>query len=211
MAANLEDFVSRLVRGNKKITFIFTEDFFNIMGKNGVNVERYKDLRNALGHVGHRKGERAAERAGGDDALFDVDIYIIKSNFMCFRTTFRELSEGPLGMEAVILGYGTDMIDPQKAKFLMDSFFSLKEEEGMLTVSKMIAQNRKRKIVLVAESPADLKRPSLEGIIALRSLKQTIMVNTTKGPIVDCQVMKLSDSENTSSLSTLMSMFSVKY
>ncbi len=210
MASNLEDFANRLVRGNKKLTFMFTEDFFNIIGQNGVQVDRYKDIRNAVKNVGHRKGEKAALRAGSDEALFDVDIVVIKTNFTCFITNFKELAEGPFGTDSLILGFGTDMVDSQKAKFALESFFSDKLDYA-IPVSKMVAQYKKRKIVLVVESAADLRRPSLEPIIALRSLKQTVLISPVKGPIVDCQVTKISDSENSNSFSTLLNMVCVKY
>ena len=210
MAANLEDFVNRLVRGNKKITFIFTEDFFNVVGPNGVQVGRFKDIRNAVKNTGHRKGEKAALRAGGDDVLFDVNILVIKTNFTCFTTNFKELAEGPFGTDSLILGFGSDMVDSQKAKFALETFFSDKLDH-CVHLSKLMPEYRKRKLVLVVETPADLKRPSLEQIINLRNLKQTVMINPTKGPLVDCQVTKISDSENSNSFSTLLSMLSVKY
>lgn len=211
MAANLEDFVSRLVRGNKKITFVFTEDFFNVFARKGNHVEHFKAIRNAIKNVGHRKGEVAVMRAGGnDEILFDVDVVVVRTNNMCFSTTFKELADIPFGDEAVILGYGSDMVDAQKAKFQIESFLGEKQER-CTTVTKMVAEHRKRKIVVVAESPADLKRPSMEPIIALRSMKQTVLISPTKGPLVDCQVAKLSDSENSNSFSTLLSMLSVKY
>ena len=212
MPANLEDFASRLVRGNKKITFIFTEDFFNIIGKNGVLVDRYKDIRNVVKNAGHRKGEQAALRAGGDDALFDVNIIVIKTNFTCFLTTFKELAEGPFGLDSFILGFGTEMVDSQKAKFALESFLSEKSEE-CIPISKLLAECKKlkRKMVLVVETAADLRRPSLEPVIALRNLKQTVLISLTKGPLVDCQVARISDCDNSNSFSTLINMVCVKY
>jgi len=212
MPANLEDFASRLVRGSKKITFIFTEDFFNIVNASGVQVERYKDIRNVVKNAGHRKGEQAATRAGGDDALFDVNIVVIKTNFTCFVTTFKELAEGPFGLGSFILGFGSEMVDSQKAKFALESFLSEKSEE-CVPISKLLAEYKKlkRKMVLVVETAADLRRPSLEPVIALRNLKQTVLISTTKGPLVDCQVARISDCENSNSFSTLINMVCVKY
>lgn len=211
MAANLEDFVSRLVRGNKKITFIFTEDFFNVFARTGNQVNQFRDIRNAIKNVGHRKGEIAVMRAGGnEEILFDVNVVVVRTNNTCFTTTFKELASGPFGDEAVILGYGSDMVDAQKAKYQIEAFLSEKLDQSM-TVTKMIAEYRKRKLVVIAESPADLKRPSMEPIMDLRSMKQTVLISPTKGPLVDCQVARLSDSENSNSFSTLLSMLSVKY
>ncbi len=210
MAANIEDFVTRLIRTNRKITFVFTEDFFNIVGPNGVMLDRYKAIRNTIKNVGHRKGEKAAARAASEEALFDVDIVVVKSNFTCFITSFKELADGPFGMGAVILGFGNDMVDGQKAKFLVESFLSEKLDHTM-TVSQMLGQYRKRRLVIVAESPADLKRPSLEQIRNLRSQQSTILISPVKGPVVDCQVTKLADSENSNSFSTLLSTLCVKY
>jgi len=210
MAVNLEDFASRISRGNKKVTFIFTEDFFNIIGKNGIMVDRYKDIRNVVKNANHRKGEQAATRAGGDEALFDVNIIVIKTNFTCFLTTFKELAEGPFGLDSMILGFGSEMVDSQKAKFAVESFLSEKSEETV-PITKQLNDYKKRKLVLVVESPADLRRPSMEPIMKLRSQKQTILISPTKGPLVDCQVAKLSDSANSNSFSTFINMFCVKY
>jgi len=210
MAANLEDFASRIARGNKKITFIFTENFFNIIGKNGILVDRYKDIRNVVKNATHKKGEQAAQRAGGDDALFDVNIIVIKTNFSCFVTSFKELSEGPFGLDSMILGFGSEMVDSQKAKFAVESFLSEKSE-ATVPITKQLADFKKRKLVLVVESAADLRRPSLEPIMKLRSQKQTILINPVKGPLVDCQVSKLSDCDNSNSFSTFMNMVCVKY
>jgi len=212
MPANVEDFASRLVRGGKKITFIFTEDFFNIIGKNGVLVDRYKDIRNVVKNANHRKGEQAAARAGGDEALFDVNIVVVKTNFTCFVTTFKELAEGPFGLDSFILGFGTEMVDSQKAKFALESFFSDKLEESV-PLSRLLAEYKraKRKFVLVVETAADLRRPSLEPIINLRNLKQTVLISPVKGPLVDCQVTKIADCDNSNSFSTLLNMICVKY
>jgi len=210
MAANIEDFVTRLIRINRKITFVFTEDFFNIEGRGGINTDRYKALRKIFVNVKHRKGSVAASRVQDEDTILDVNIVVVKSNFTCFEATFRQLIEGPLGMEAVILGFGTDIVDPQKAKFLLETFFAEKSEQTM-TVTQMLAQYRKRRLVVVAESPADLKRPSLEQIRNLRSQQSTILIHPAKGPIVDCQVSKLADCENSNCFATLMNTLCVKY
>ncbi|MCL2304874.1 MAG: hypothetical protein FWC43_07030 [Planctomycetaceae bacterium] len=212
MAANLEDFSNRLVRGSKKITFIFTEDFFNIVGRSGVLVDRYRDIHHVVKNAGHRKGEVAATRAGGDDALFDVNVVIIKTNFTCIVTTFKELAEGPFGLGSFILGFGSEMVDSEKAKFALESFFSDKLDE-CVPVSKLLAEYKKlkRKIVLVVESAADLRRPSLEPVMNLRNLKQTVLISPVKGPLVDCQVTRIADCENSNSFSTLLNMICVKY
>ena len=212
MAANVEDFASRLVRGGKKITFIFTEDFFNIIGKNGVLVDRYKDIRNVVKNAVHRKGEQAAVRAGGDDVLFDINVVVIKTNFTCFVTSFKELADGPFGLNSFILGFGSEMVDSQKAKFALESFFSDKLNESV-PLSKLLADYKKakRKFVLVVETAADLRRPSLEPIINLRNLKQTVLISPVKGPLVDCQVTKIADCDNSNSFSTLLNMVCVKY
>ena len=210
MAANLEDFASRLVRGNKKLTFIFSESFFDVVGKNGVLVDRYKDIYHVVKNAVHHKGEKAAQRAGGDEALFDVNIVVVKTNFTCFVTSFKELSEGPFSLGAFILGFGSEMVDAQKAKFAIESFISEKSET-CVHISKVLAESKKRKIVLVVESAADLRRPSMEPVMKLRNMKQTVLINPTKGPLVDCQVARLADSENSNSFSTLMNMVCVKY
>ena len=212
MAANLEDFASRLVRGGKKITFVFTEDFFNIIGKNGVLVDRYKDIHKVVKNAVHHKGEQAAARAGGDDALFDVNVVVIKTNFTCFETTFKELAEGPFGLGSFILGFGSEMVDSQKAKFAVESFLSEKLDY-CIPITRMVNDYKKlkRKIVLVVESAADLRRPSLESIIGLRSMKQTVLISPVKGPLVDCQVMRIADCDNSNSFSTLLNMVCVKY
>ena len=210
MAANIEDFVSRLLRGNKSITFIFTEDFFNIEGQGGVLVDRFLNLRNVFKSTRHFRGDRAQILAGKDKNLFDVDIIVVRTNYTCFITNFRELAEGPFGPEAIILGFGCELVDPQKAKYQIDAFLSEKLDYGY-PVAKTLAHYQKRKLVLVAESPADLRRPSLEQVIALRNKKSTILIHPDRGPIVDCQVTKLADSENSNSFSTLMNTFCVKY
>lgn len=211
MAASIEDFTKRLVRGNKMITFIFTEDFFNIVNQSGFMNQRYKDIRNAVRFVNHRKGEKAENRVDDLKKLFDVEVVIIRRNYTCFTSTFQELSSGPFGDGALILGYGNEMVDADKAKMLVNTFFAEKEEEQSLTITKMLADRRRRQMVLVVETPADLKRPSLEPIRALRHRLNTILINPTKGPIVDCQVASIHGEGNSSSFSSLMNHFCVAY
>lgn len=208
--ASVEDFVKRLTRQNRKFTFVFTEDFFDIMGKAGVRTDRFREIRNTIKNVGHRKGLNAVTRAGENAVLFDVEVAVIRKAFSCFMTSFEELAHGPYGSESMLPGMGTELVDAQKAKFAVESFFSDKMDE-CIPITQMIADRRKRQLVLVVESPADLKRPSLEPIRKLRNQLCTIMVNPTKGPVVDCQVSKLYQEGNSSSLSCLLNMFCVHY
>ena len=211
MAASVEDFVKRLVRGNRKFTFIFTEDFFSIVGPNGVNTGRFRDIRNAIRHVEHRKGLNAELKKAEDAILFDVDIGVVKKGFSSFMTTFDELTKGPFSDAAVIYGMGGDMIDAQKAKFQVDSFFSEKNDQQIPT-TQLIENCRKRKIVLVVEKPADLKRPSLEPFMKLRAQLTKILVSPEKSAtVVDCQIGKIYQEGNSSSLSSLLNMFCVNY
>jgi hypothetical protein len=210
MAASIEDFVKRLLRGDKKFTFMFTEDFFNIEGKYGVLTDRYKDIRNTIKSVGHRKGTRAEERAGEGVVIFNVEVVVIRTNYSCFKTTFDELAEKAFSAAAIIPGLGGEVVDQQKAKFLVDSFFSEKLEEAM-SVTAMIAEAKKRKMVLVVEKPADLKRPSLEPILKLRTQLSKILIHPARGPVVDCQVGKIFQEGNSSSLSSLLSNFCAHY
>lgn len=208
--ASIDDFVRRITRLNRRFTFVFTEDFFNISDKNGVRTDRFRDIRNAFKHVGHRKGMNAVLQRAEDVVLFDVDIVVVKSAFACYTTSFDELISGPFGKGSLIHGLGTEAIDAQKAKFQVDSFFSDKSNETM-PINKMIADRRRRQLVLVVESPADLKRPSLEPIRNLRSQLCTILVSAVKGPIVDCQVTRIYQEGNSNSLSCLLNMFCVNY
>ena len=210
MAANIEDFVKRLTRGNRKFTFVFTEDFFDIVGPNGVRTDRFRDIRNTIRHVGHRKGLNAEIQLAEGATLFDVNIGVVKKGFSSFMTSFDELNKGPFADTAVIYGMGDDMIDAQKAKFQVESFFAEKNDQLMPT-TQLIADSKQRKIVLIAESPADLKRPSLEPFMKLRSQLTKILVSPEKGPVVDCQVSKIFQAGNSSSLSTLLNMFCVHY
>ena len=210
MAANVEDFVKRLTRGNRKFTFVFTEDFFSIMGPNGVRTDRFRDLRNTIKNVGHRKGLNAEIQLAEGATLFDVEVGVIKKGFSSFMTSFSELISGPFADTAVIYGMGGDMIDAQKAKFQVDSFFSEKNDQQLPT-TQLIANCRQRKIVLVVESPADLKRPSLEPFMKLRSQLTKIMISPEKGPVVDCQVTKIFQEGNSNSFSSLLNMFCVNY
>jgi len=210
MATNVEDFVKRLTRGNRKFTFVFTEDFFDIAGKTGVRTDRFRDIRNTIKNVGHRKGLNAEIQLAEGAVLFDVDIGVVKKGFSSFMTTFDELTKGPFSDDAVIYGMGEDMIDAQKAKFQVESFFSEKNDQ-LLPTTQLIANCRQRKIVLITESPADLKRPSLEPFMKLRSQLTKILVCPDKGPVVDCQVSKVFQPGNSSSLSTLLNMFCVHY
>jgi len=210
MAASIEDFVRRLTRGNKKFTFIFTEDFFDIEGPNGVRTDRFRDIRSTIRHVGHKRGLKAEMRVAEGTILFDVDIGIVKKGFSSFMTTFEELIEGPFAESAMLFGMGEGMVDAQKAKFQVDAFFAEKIDLQIPT-TQLITNCKQRKLVLVAESPADLKRPSLEPFMRLRSQLTKILVSPTKGPVVDCQVTKLFQEGNSSSLSSLLNMFCVHY
>ena len=210
MAASVEDFVKRLTRGNKKFTFVFTEDFFDISGLNGVRTDRFRDIRNTIKFVGHKKGLNAEMRVAEGTNLFDVDIGVVKKGFSSFMTTFDELNKGPFAETAMLFGMGGGMVDAQKAKFQVDSFLSEKNDQ-LIPTTQLITNCRQRKLVLVAESPADLKRPSLEPFMKLRSQLTKILVSQDKGPVVDCQVTKLFQEGNSSSLSTLLSMFCVHY
>ncbi|MDR1140080.1 MAG: hypothetical protein LBL62_00205 [Planctomycetaceae bacterium] len=210
MATNIEDFIKRITRMNRKFTFIFTEDFFDIMGKTSVRTDRFKDIRNTFRYVNHRKGTNADLHVAEGTILFDVEVVVVDKGFSCFVTSFSELTNVPFSDQAIIYGSGNDLIDAQKAKFQVDSFFSEKHNQSISTVS-MLAERRKRQLVLVVENQADLKRPSLEPIRKLRSQLCTILVNPEKGPVVDCQVSKLFQEGNSSSLSTLLNMFCVHY
>jgi len=210
MAASIEDFVRRLTRGSKKFTFIFTEDFFDIEGHNGIRTDRFRDIRNTFRHVGHKRGLNAELRVAEGTVLFDVNIGIVKKGFSSFMTTFDELIEGPYAETAMLYGMGEGMVDAQKAKFQLDVFFSEKIDLQIPT-TQLITDCKQRKLVLVAESPADLKRPSLEPFMRLRSQLTKILISPDKGPVVDCQVTKIYQEGNSSSLSTLLNMFCVHY
>ncbi len=208
--ASIEDFVKRITRMNRKFTFIFTEDFLDINGKTGVRTDRFRDIRNTIKNIGHRKGTRAEMHAKDESSLFDVEVVFVDRSFSCFVTSFQELANGPFAGDAIIYGTGNDLIEAQKAKFQVDAFFSEKHSQSISTLS-MIAERRKRQLILVVENPADLKRPSLEPLLKLRSQLCKIMINPNKGPIVDCQVSKIFQEGNSSSLSTLLNMFCVYY
>ena len=210
MAVSIEDFVKRILRGNKKFTFMFTEDFFDINGKYGVLTDRFRDIRNAFKHVEHHRGAMAEARAGEGAVLFDVEVAVIKTNFSCFMTSFDELKEKAFSDSAVIYGLGGDVVDTQKAKFLVEGFLSEKSDQT-ISINAMLAAAKGRKFVLVVEKPADLKRPSLEPIRKLRTQLSTILIHPDRGPVVDCQVGKIYQEGNSSSLSSLLNMFSVHY
>ena len=210
MVANVEDFVKRLTRGNRKFTFVFTEDFFDIMGPNGVRTDRFREIRNTIRYMGHRKGLNAEMQLQAGTTLFDVTVGVVKKGFSSFMTTFDELNDGPFADSAVIYGMGNDLIDAQKAKFQVESFLAEKNDQ-LIPTTQLVTESRLRKIVLIAESPADLKRPSLEPLMKLRSQLTKILVCPGKGPVVDCQVSKVFQEGNSSSLSTLLSMFCVHY
>ena len=212
MATNIEDFVKRLTRTGRQFTFVFTEDFFNITGPNGVQTDRFRDIRNAIKNVGHRKGLNAEMRVEEGQNLFDVDIGVVKKGFSSFMTSFDELKRGPFAEDAILFGMGTEggQVDAQKAKFQVDMFLAEKQNQSLPT-KQLIENCRKRKLVLVAESPADLKRPSLEPFMKLRSQLTKILVSSEKGPVVDCQVAKIFQEGNSSSLSTLLNMFCTHY
>ncbi|MDR1958698.1 MAG: hypothetical protein LBQ54_06600 [Planctomycetaceae bacterium] len=211
MTASIDDFSRRLAHGNKKITFVFTEDFFNIDGKHGINTSKFIQLRNTIKNVGHRRGMRGAILAGGnEEAFFDVDVVIVRANNTCFSTSFKELAEGPFGYAAVIAGYGEEMVDAEKARLQIDMFYAEKKELTQ-TVTQMLNERKNRQIVLVAEKPADLKRPSFEPIRNLRNRLYTILISPDKGPIVDCQVNALYQEGNSNTLVSLLNHFCVKY
>lgn len=212
MAASVEDFVRRLIRTSRRFTFLFTEDFFNVAGKSGGFLsDRYRNIRRAIKHIDHRKGERVVNNTEDPKKLFDVEVVIVRGNFTCYTTTFKELAHGPFGDAATIPGFGMDLIDADKARSLVLQFQAEKEMNASTTITNMLATRRQRQLVLVAENPADLKRPSLEPIRALRSRLQTILINPQKGPIVDCQVATIFQEGNTSSFSSLMNLFCVSY
>ncbi len=144
--------------------------------------------------------------------MFDVEVAVIRTGYSCFMTSFEELADGPFGDKSMLHGMGEagGLVDAQKAKYAVEAFFSEKSDQN-LSVTQMIADRRKRQLVLVVESQADLKRPSLEPIRKLRSQLCTILVNPVKGPVVDCQVSYLFQDGNSSSLSCLLNMFSVHY
>ncbi|MDR3196471.1 MAG: hypothetical protein LBU34_01265 [Planctomycetaceae bacterium] len=210
MASNIEDFVKRITRMNRRFTFIFTDDFFNIIGKSGVRTDRFKEIRNTFRYVDHRKGTNADLHVAEGAVLFDVEVVVVDKGFSCFVTSFSELTNIPFSDRAVIYGMGNDQIDAQKAKFQVESFFAEKRNQSISTLN-MLAERRKRQLILVVENQADLKRPSLEPVRKLRSQLCTILVNPEKGPVVDCQVSKLFQEGNSSSLSTLLNMFCVYY
>ncbi len=210
MASSIDDFVRRLTRLNRKFTFIFTDDFFAIDGKSGVLTDRYVKIRNFIRHIRHHKGTLAALRAQDQEAVFDVRVAIVHRSG-CFMTTFHELAEGPYGAEAMVCGYGSEIIDAQKARFLVDTFFADKRENESLSVKVMLTEQHGRQVVLIAENAADLKRPSLDPVRSLRHRLATIMVNPDKGPIVDCQVMAIFQEGNSNTLSALLNNFCVKY
>ena len=212
MAASIEDFVKRITRGSKKFTFIFTEDFFSIDGKNGVRTDRFRDIRNTIKHVGHRKGTTAELRVAEGATLFDVDIGVVKSGFSSFMTNFEELNTGPYAETAMIYGMGGEggQVDATKAQFQISMWLGEKNDQTLPT-TQLIANCRQRKIILVADGPSDLKRPSMEPFMKLRSQLTKILISPEKGPIVDCQVGKIYEPGNSSSLSTLLNMFCVHY
>jgi len=210
MPTSIDDFTRRLTRSNRKFTFIFTEDFFSIEGKSGIQTDRFLKVSKLIRQMRHHKGVRAASLDKDEDALFDVRVVIVYATG-CYTTSFRELADGPFGNDAFICGYGTEMVDAQKAKFLVDAFFSELRETNAQTITAMLAEQRGRQIVLVAESHADLKRPSLEPVRNLRNKLATILVSPVKGPIVDCQVMSIFQEGNSNTLSSLLNNFCVKY
>lgn len=208
--AGIEDFVKRITRMHRRFTFVFTEDFFDIASGGTVRTDRFRDIRNTIKNVGHRRGTDAAARIAEGTVLFDVEVAVIHKGFSCFLTSFEELAAGPFGSGAVIPGMGNDLVDAQKAKFALESFFSDKTDQ-LIPTTRMIDERRKRQLILVVESPADLKRPSLEPVRKLRSQLCTVLVHPNKGPVVDCQVGKIFQEGNSSSLSCLLNMFCVHY
>ncbi len=210
MAVSIEDYVKRILRGNRKFTFLFTEDFFDINGKYGILTDRYKDIRNAFKNVGHRKGTNAVARAADGVILFNVEIAVIKTNFSCFMSNFDEITEKAFSGDAIIPGLGGEVVDAQKAKFLVEGFFAEKAAQS-LSLNAMIAAAKGRQLILVVEKPTDLKRPSLEPIRKLRQQLSTVLICPERGPIVDCQVAKVFQEGNSNSFSSLLNMFCVNY
>ena len=211
MGASIEDFVKRFTRGNKKFTFIFTEDFFNISTQNGVRTDRFRDIRNTIRLVKHKKGLNAEAHLAEGQVLFDVNIAVVKKGFSSFMTTFDELNTGPFADSAMLFGNADGgMVDAQKAKFQVESFFSEKNDQ-LIPTTRIVEDCKKRKLALIAEGAADLKRPSLEPFMKLRSQLTKILVSPDKGPVVDCQVTTIFEPGNSSSLSTLLNMFCVHY
>ena len=213
MAAGIDDFVKRLTRTQHKFTFVFTQDFFAIEGKTGILTDRYMKIR-SLVHMAHlHKGVKAnpcLPNEAGTDPAFDVQV-VITHSLGCFATTFRELATEPYGSDAQICGYGTEMVDSQKARFLVESFFAEKRENHSQTITGMLSEHRGRQMIFVAESPADLRRPSLEPIYNLRHRLATVLISPTKGPIIDCQVMCIFQEGNSNTFSALLNNFCVKY
>lgn len=210
MAIGIDDFVRRLTRTNRRFTFVFTEDFFNFEGTAGHQTDRYVKVRNLIRRIRHHKGTQAALRATDEESLFDVRVAVVH-NRGCYMTTFQELASGPFGSDAQVCGYGTEIIDTQKAKFLVESFFSERKAEATQTVSTMLAEQRGRQVVLIVENASDLRRPSLETVRNLRHRLITILVSPDKGPVVDCQVMAVYQEGNSNTLSALLNNFCVKY
>ena len=210
MAVSIDDFVRRLTRSNRKFTFIFTEDFFTLDGQFGVQNDRYIRIRNLIRHTHHHKGLQATLLVKDETALFDVRVVIV-DRVGCITTSFQELANGPFGDQAIICGYGTEMVDTKKARFLIESFFAEHRENHSRTITGMLAEQHGRQMVLIAESPADLKRPILEPLRKLRNRLSTILISPTKGPIVDCQVMTIFQEGNSNTLSALLNYFCVKY
>jgi len=210
MAIGIDEFVRRLTRTNRKFTFIFTEDFFNFEGKSGLMTDRYINVRNLIHRIHHHKGTQAANLAKSEETLFDVQVVIVHSTG-CFTTTFQELAAGPFSSEAQVCGYGTEIVDAQKARFLIETFFAERKMDYWQSVSNMLAEQRNRQVVLIVENASDLRRPSLEQVRNLRHRLATVLVNPNKGPVVDCQVSTIFQEGNSNTLSALLNNFCVKY
>ncbi|MGL4943787.1 MAG: hypothetical protein ACRC46_11435 [Thermoguttaceae bacterium] len=210
MASSIEDFVKRLVKTSKAFSFVFTDDFFMMRGQGGFNVDKYRDIRNIVQAFGPQTGSDVEERCNVA-SKFDVEVLVIRKNFQYITTTFEELAEVPFSSEASIFGFGEDMVNAEKADFLVEMFFTEKAEMDSAPISNIMQAKKDRQLVLVVERQGDLRRPSLEPIRKLRHKLSTILVSPDKGPIVDCQVRKFYEPGNSNSLSTLMNTFCIEY
>lgn len=210
MAASIDDFVKRLVKMSKSFSFVFTDDFFMMRGPSGFNIDKYRDLRNIVQAFGPQVGS-VAESQFNVSEKFDVEVLVIRKNFQYITTSFEELAEVPFSHEASIFGFGEDMVNAEKADFLVEMFFSEKAEMDSSPISGLLQEKKNRQLILIVERQGDLRRPSLEPVRKLRHKLSTVLVNATKGPIVDCQVSKFYEPGNSNSLSTMLNLFCLEY
>lgn len=210
MASGIEDFVKRLVKTSRAFSFVFTDDFFMMRGPSGFNIDKYRDLRNIVQAFGPQAGT-AAEAKFNVATQFDVEVLVIRKNFQYITTTFEELAEVPFSHEASIFGFGEDMVNAEKADFLVEMFFSEKAEMDSAPISGLVQAKKDRQLVLIVERQGDLRRPSLEPVRKLRHKLSTILVSPQKGPIVDCQVGRFFEPGNSNSLSNLLNLFCIEY